>query len=231
MKAWGLAATLGFAILAFGLGRALGGAALLAVKTGATEGVSHDGTAVAVLLLVANPVQLITLVLAARMTSADVLDYFALRMPRWRDAAIAIAVLAGAIVLGDALTAALGRDLVPASELEFYRSAQQDGTLFPLLLALIVVGPVGEEVMFRGFLFRGLIQEPRDGLPGIVAIALIWSFLHIQYDWFDTGLVFVLGIIFGYARLYSGSTLLAIVLHMLVNFESLAETAMALGWI
>jgi membrane protease YdiL (CAAX protease family) len=80
-------------------------------------------------------------------------------------------------------------------------------------------------------LFRGLIQEPRDGLPGIVAIALVWSLLHSQYDWFDTGLVFVLGIIFGYARLYSGSTLLAIGLHMLVNFESLAETAMALGWI
>jgi membrane protease YdiL (CAAX protease family) len=64
-----------------------------------------------------------------------------------------------------------------------------------------------------------------------VAIALVWSLLHSQYDWFDTGLVFVLGIIFGYARLYSGSTLLAIGLHMLVNFESLAETAMALGWI
>jgi len=231
MKAWGLAATLGFAVLAFGLGRALAAAVLLALKSAGVQGVDNDGTAVAVLILIAIPVQMITLGLAARMTSADVLDYFALRVPRWRDASLAIAVLAAVIVLGDALTAALGRDLVPASELDLYRSAQQDGTLFLLLLALIVVGPVGEEVLFRGFLFRGFIQEPRDSLPGIVLIALIWSVLHIQYDWFDASLVFALGVIFGYARLYSGSTLLAVVLHMLVNFESLVETAFALGWI
>jgi uncharacterized protein len=231
MKAWGLAATLGFSILAFGLGRALAGATLVALKTAGAQGTDHDGTAVAILIIIANPVQVITLVLAARMTGADALDYFALRMPRWRDAGIAIAVLAAVIVLGDALTAALGRDLVPPSELDLYRSAQQDGTLSLLLLALIVVGPVGEEVLFRGFLFRGFIQEPRDSLPGILAIALIWSVSHVQYDWFDASLVFALGVIFGYARLYSGSTLLVILLHMIVNCESLAESAIALGWI
>jgi membrane protease YdiL (CAAX protease family) len=40
-----------------------------------------------------------------------------------------------------------------------------------------------------------------------------------------------LGVIFGYARLYSGSTLLVTLLRMLVNCESLAESAIALGWI
>jgi uncharacterized protein len=231
MKAWGLAATLGFSILAVGLGWAMAAATLTLLRTAGVQSVDHGGTATEVLTFVAIPVQTITLVLAARMTDADVLDYFALRMPRRRDASVAIAGLAAVIVLGDALTAALGRDLVPSFALELSRSAQQDGTLLLLLLAVIVVGPVGEEVLFRGFLFRGLIQEPRDSLPGILAIALIWSALHFQYDWFNASLVFVLGVLLGYARLYSGSTLLAIFLHMLANCESLVESAIALGWI
>jgi membrane protease YdiL (CAAX protease family) len=230
MKAWGLAATLGFAVLALALGDALGTATLMALKTAYPQRVNNDGTALAVATFIAYPVQVITLVLAARMTSADMLDYFGLRVPRWRETALAVAALAAVIVLGDVLTAALGRDLVPASELDLYRSALEDGTLFLLLLALIVVGPAGEELLFRGFLFRGLIQEPRDGLPGILAIALIWAALH-QHDWFDTSLLFAFGVIFGYARLYSGSTLLAVLLHMLVNSVSLIETAIVLGWI
>ena len=230
MKVWGLAATLGFAVLAIVLGDALGVTTLMALKTVVPQRVNNEGTALAVETFIAYPVQVITLVLAARMTSADMFDYFGLRVPRWRETAIAVAALAAMMVLGDSLTAALGRDLVPTWEVEFYRSAQQDGTLFLLLLAVIVVGPVGEELLFRGFLFRGLIQEPRDGVPGILAIALIWAALH-QHDWFDTSLLFALGLTFGYARLYSGSTLLAVLLHMLVNFMSLVETAFALGWI
>ena len=145
-------------------------ATLLALKSAGAQGVDHDGTAVAVLILVAIPVQVITLVLAARMTSADVLDYFALRVPRWRDASLAIAVLAAVIVLGDVLTAALGRDLVPASELELYRSAHEDGTLFLLLLAL-------QELLLHGIVVGlslgafDLILIPRGGLTSWDAAA------------------------------------------------------------
>jgi membrane protease YdiL (CAAX protease family) len=231
MRVWGLAATLGFAILAFGLGQAVGVAVLTALETIDPHRVNDDGTAVALVTLVAIPVQVVTLVLAVRMTGADVRDYFGLRLPRWRDAAIAIAGLAAVVAVGDIAVVALGHDLVPASQMEMFRSAQTDGTLPLLLLALVVVGPAGEELLFRGFLFRGLVHEPRDALPGILAIALIWSLLHVQYDWLGAGLVFALGIMFGYVRLYSGSTVLVMVLHMLLNLESLGETVAAMGGI
>jgi len=229
MKVWGLAATLGFSILAFVLGQALGIAALAAVKPFDPLHVDTDGTALAIVTLIGDPVQVVTLVLAARLTGTDILTYFGLIMPRWRDAALAVMALAGAIVLGDVLTLALGHDIVPSFQLDIHRSAKADGTLALLWLALIVVAPIGEELLFRGFLFRGLVHEPRDGLPGILAIALIWALLHIQYDWVGTGMVFAVGVLFGFVRLYTGSTLLVIFLHMLLNLESLAETAFALG--
>jgi membrane protease YdiL (CAAX protease family) len=231
MRVWGLAVTLGFAILAFGLGQAVGLAALTALKTIDPQHVNDDGTAVAIVTLVAIPIQGITLVLAARMIGVDLLDYFALKFPRWRDAAIAIAVLAAVIALGDTAVVTLGHELVPPSQIEMYRSAQHDGTLPLLLLALVVVGPIGEELLFRGFLFRGLVHDPRDVLPGILAIALIWSLLHVQYDLISAGVVFALGVIFGYVRLYSGSTILVMVLHMLLNAESLGEMVVAISGI
>jgi membrane protease YdiL (CAAX protease family) len=231
MKIWGIGATLFFAVLAFVFGQVLGvGAMTIAVGTDLSRSV-NDGAAVAVALLVGNPVQVITLALAARMTGEDLFAYFALDVPSRRDVTIAFAGLALLIVVGDALTVAFGRELVPAFQLEIHRSAQAEGALISLWLALVVVAPVGEELLFRGFLFRGFVREPRDALPGILAISLIWSLLHIQYDWFGASLVFAIGVLLGYVRLYSGSTTLVILLHMLLNLESVLETVVVLGWV
>ena len=231
MKTWGILATLAFAALAFLLGQAVGVGAMTAAMGADLSRTAFDGAAVAVSLLVGNPVQIVTLALAARMTGEDLLAYFALDLPRRRDVIIAVAGLALVILVGDALTLALGRELVPAFQLQIHRSAQAQGALISLWLALIVVAPVGEELLFRGFLFRGFVREPRDALPGILAISLIWSVLHIQYDWFGASLVFGLGVLLGYVRLYSGSTTLVILLHALLNLESVVETVVVLGWV
>jgi membrane protease YdiL (CAAX protease family) len=129
------------------------------------------------------------------------------------------------------VTVALGREIVPAFQLDMFRSAQSEGTLIWLLLSIVLVAPACEELLFRGFLFRGLVREPRESLPGILAIALLWSLLHVQYDWLGMGLVFVIGVMFGYLRLYAGSTLLVIFMHMLLNLESVGETFFVLGWL
>ena len=229
MKIWGVAATLGFAIFGFLLGWWVGSGAATAAMGADSTSAAYDGPAIVVALLVSNPVQVVTLALAARMTGEDLLAYFALDVPRRRDVIIAVAGLAAAILIGDVLTLAFQRELVPSFQLQIYRSAQAQGALISLWFALIVVAPVGEELLFRGFLFRGLVREPRDALPGILAISLLWSLLHAQYDWFGVSLVFALGMLLGYVRLYCGSTTLVIVLHMLLNLESMLETVVALG--
>jgi uncharacterized protein len=231
MKIWGIAATLAFAVLAFVFGLVIGNDAMTAALGADPSRSTYDGAAVAVSLLVGNPVQIVTLGLAARMTGEDLLEYFALDLPRRRDVIIAVAGLAVVIIVADLLTLAFGRELVPAFQLQIHRTAQAEGALISLWFALIVVAPVGEELLFRGFLFRGFVREPRDALPGILAISLIWSLLHIQYDWFGASLVFGLGVLLGYVRLYSGSTTLVILLHALLNLESVLETVVVLGWV
>jgi membrane protease YdiL (CAAX protease family) len=231
MKVWGLWATLAFAILAFVLGQAMGIAVLSLLKNFDPARVDSDGTAVAIYTLVGNPVEIVTLVLATRLSGANALEYLGLDIPRWRDVAIAAAGLLVVIAAADALTFALGKEMVPAFQLDLHRTAQAEGTLPWLWLAIIIAAPVGEELLFRGFMFRGFVHEPRDALPGVLVIALIWSMLHVQYDWFGTAQVFAIGVLFGFVRWRTGSTTLVILLHMLLNLESVVETVIVMGWV
>jgi membrane protease YdiL (CAAX protease family) len=231
MKSWDIGATLGLAFIAFVFGQAVGIGAVTAAMGADLLRAGYDGAAVAVSVLVGTPVQVVTLALAARMTGENLFAYLALDVPRRLDVIVAIAALAVLIVAANLLTLAMGRELVPSFQLEVHRSALTEGAVLSLWIALIVVAPVGEELLFRGFLFRGFVREPRNALPGILAISLIWSLLHVQYDWFGAALVFAIGVFLGYMRLYSGSTTLAILLHMLLNLESVAETVIVLGWV
>ena len=86
------------------------------------------------------------------------------------------------------------------------------------------VQPAGEEVMFRGFLFRGWARSERSAWPAIVVISILWAVLHVQYDWAGMLQIFIVGLFLGWIRWRSGSTLLTFVLHALFNLEATAET-------
>src|SRR3954470_15733720 len=93
-----------------------------------------------------------------------------------------------------------------------------------LMLAIVVVAPVGEEIAFRGFLYRGLMRPGREVLA-IVVISLAWALLHIQYDWLGMAQIFAAGVMLGWFRWASGSTSITIVMHVLINAEAILETA------
>jgi len=188
-----------------------------------------DGTWVAVFSLVSTPILIITLMLASRRSRSSVLAYLGLDIPRRQHVAITVAGLAVLIVVRIALQLALGWDMVEPWRLEIYRSAQGAGSLIWLWLAAVVVGPIGEEVLFRGFMFRGFVRSPRDAIPSIVLISLIWSLIHTQYGWFVIVEIFVFGLVLGLVRWSTGSTTLTILLHMLNNLEGWIETGLVLG--
>ena len=83
----------------------------------------------------------------------------------------------------------------------------------------IIVAPAGEEIMFRGFLFRGWARSERSAWPAIVVISVLWAGLHVQYDWTGMLQIFVIGLFLGWVRWRSGSALLTFLLHALFNLE------------
>ncbi len=84
--------------------------------------------------------------------------------------------------------------------------------------------------MFRGFLFRGWVRPGISGIVAIVVITLLWTAMHVQYDWFGMSQVFLIGLLLGWLRWRSGSTTLTLVLHVLANLESSIETMVKAAW-
>jgi membrane protease YdiL (CAAX protease family) len=108
------------------------------------------------------------------------------------------------------------------SEPNFTASAAAFGWSRATLLALtiVLVGPVEEEVLFRGVLLPRLV--PRFGATwAIVATSVIFAVLHEGYGREPLGLrpaaVFVIALAFGWARLRTGGLTAPIVMHVMTN--------------
>lgn len=227
MKTWGYWTTLGWAVLAFMVGQFIGFAAVLWLHAGAWDTIvqtPYDGVLVTLFIVISNPVMVGVLALAVWLRDASQVDYFALHRPRQNDVVTGIVCLVGLIAASDALLYLSGRDLVTDFQLQSYTSAAAEGWLPAMMFAAIVIAPAGEEIMFRGFLFRGWVRSERSAWPAIVVISLLWAALHVQYDWTGMLQIFVVGLFLGWTRLRSNSTLLTFILHALFNLEGTLET-------
>ncbi len=231
MKIWGYWTTLGWAVLAFLVGQIAGAAIYVwwrATSLNAVMASPYDGVLVTFTVLVANPMMIAVTALAVRLARSDLFAYLALTWPRRRWLAIGVIALFGLIAVGDAILYFSGQALVPPFELQSFTTAAAQGWLAGMLVAAIVVAPAGEEIVFRGFLFRGWIRSERAAWPAIVAISALWAALHVQYDWTGVLQIFIVGLFLGWMRWRSASTLLTFLLHALFNLEATMETMVQL---
>lgn len=182
-----------------------------------------DGVAVSLLILISAPVQIALLMLLAGRRG-NALDYLGLVIPKRSDVIFGVLAIVALIVVADVVSWLFDRALVTPFQVSIYRTADAAGWLPLLWFAVVVGAPAGEEVLFRGFLYRGWLRAPRDTWAVIAITAGLFALMHVQYDWFVIGQVFVFGLLLGFMRWASGSTLLTILLHGVINFEGMLET-------
>jgi uncharacterized protein len=174
--------------------------------------------------VIANPIMIAIIALAILAARARFADYLALVMPPPRYVGIGLVCLVGLIAIGDALLYFGGYPLVTPFQVQSYTTAAAQGWLAALWVSAVIIAPAGEEVLFRGFLFRGWARSDRAAWPAIIIISLLWAALHVQYDWTGIVQIFVVGLFLGWIRWRSGSTLLTFFLHALFNVEGTLET-------
>ena len=223
---WGIPATIAWLLFAFlvSVVVATGVFAAWQGERANMPAVTYDGVMISIGALASVPVQIAVLAFAARLRRWTPADYLALNSPRRSEIVFAVLCTIALMIVFDGLMYVTGRDLVPSFQVEAYQSAKDANWLPAMMLAIIVVAPVGEEITFRGFLYRGLVRPGYERLT-IVVISLAWALLHIQYDWLGMVQIFAAGLALGWFRWASGSTTLTIVMHMLINFEAMLETA------
>lgn len=128
------------------------------------------------------------------------------------------ALLTFAVLLGGALLR------TPDLDMPIKRLLTDRSSLLLMGLAATTLGPLCEELAFRGFLLPLLVRS-LGAVPGIVLTALPFTLLHgYQYAWSWRHLLFILvaGSAFGVMRHRSGSTAAATVMHATYNLAFFA---------
>ena len=179
------------------------------------EDLGSNGSALTFAFLFSTPFLLGFVALAVRLARADLVEYLALKWPRWRDIGIGVAAVAGVLLIAGVAEQALGQD-DPAFLSDTFSTAESAGMLPLMFVAFVILAPLQEEILFRGFLYRGLAPAWGPGRT-IVLLSAIWAILHVQYAWFFIVEIFALGLTFGWLRQRSGSTSLTIILHTANN--------------
>lgn len=180
---------------------------------------------ISIATIASMPPATLVLFLAARRARCSVKEYFALTWPARKDLVVGIAIIVILLPFGDLTSYLTGHDIVPAAVVDAYKTARASGHILTLGFALVVIAPLMEELLFRGFLFRGYAAS-RLGVTGAILLtSVIWASMHIQYDVFYIVQIVVLGCVFGWIRWRSGTTLLTIILHALVNLTALLQVA------
>lgn len=196
-------------------------------QTIALASLGSNGAVLAFSVATSAPAVIGVIALAAWLSRIPLSEYLALKWPRWNEIALGIGALA-AVLMGTGLIASMTGQETPAFIADTFDSARAAGMLSLLVLTFVFLGPLQEELLFRGFLFRGFV--PSFGIwPTIVITAALWAVIHVQYQWFFIGEIFALGLLFGWLRARSGSLLLTFGLHAAVNAMAVMAAALSPG--
>ncbi len=149
-------------------------------------------------------------------------DYLALKPPAWKALVAWLGGLCLFVAASDLIIHLWGASPVAEWMRDIYASAS---CLPCLLAALIVLAPVLEELVFRGFIFTG-VQERLGPFWAVVFATAPWALLHLQYEWYYMVVGFMLGMLFCIARWRTGSIYVSIIMHALSNIIATLETTL-----
>ena len=187
------------------------------------------GLTISLSVIMGLPAVLAALWVPIRLSRTPFADYLALRWTSWTNLAIGIGALAVLVAGWDLLSRATGREVAPGFMGDVLKSAQADGALWLLVIAFCVAAPVTEEFFARGFLYRGW-SESFLKVPGAILLSsLVWTALHLQYDWFFFGEVFSIGLLLGWLRYRSNSTWLTVIVHGVNNLAATLQSLWLAG--
>lgn len=152
-----------------------------------------------------------------------------LTRPRWSDpmwGALALPVYYAAFLLVLLLAAFLFRDLnVDQSQQIGFTGAHGFVELGMAFVSLVILPPIAEEIMMRGFLY-GSLKKNLPKLYAALITSVVFAIGHLQFGsgapllWVAAIFTFVLSLVLIVLREKTGRLYAGMVLHGLVNFVS-----------
>lgn len=112
-----------------------------------------------------------------------------------------------------------------ADYISFILSIKPKGILSFIAIAfgLVIIAPLGEELLFRGFIQR-IFQRNMGGPVAVILASVVFAIVHFELAIIPS--IAVLGLIFGYIFYRTGNLLYPVMAHGLYNFVSLLRLHM-----
>jgi membrane protease YdiL (CAAX protease family) len=158
------------------------------------------------------------MLLVAKRRKFSLAEDIGLRPPEWKFAAAFLILWIGLIALEEYVTAGM-----PGTAIKYWPPYPLL-ILFLRILAIGFLGPIAEELAFRGLLMR-VLSRTRLGVAGAIVItAALWSLIHLQYAPLILTIVFIDGLTLGLARYRTKSLYVPIAMHVLGNLFSIYQS-------
>jgi membrane protease YdiL (CAAX protease family) len=189
------------------------------------HGLAQNGSAISIITFTSSLFLLLVFLGFTRTRTRAVRLYLGLRLPSLRDLVIAVIALGFMLVVIGLASSQFSDPRALGFMREMFVSARREHLLWLLVGAVSVAAPIGEEITFRGFLFKTI--ELRFGpVTAVIVTALGWAALHIQYGLISIASIFAIGLFLGVARYYSRSLILTMILHGIWNGVAILGSAM-----
>ncbi|UWU80624.1 CPBP family intramembrane metalloprotease [Bradyrhizobium huanghuaihaiense] len=188
------------------------------------QSIGHEPQALALSVITGLPATLAAVWLAIRIKKASFADYLALYWPSWKQLLFGVVGLVLIVLAWEVASRSLGREATPGFMTDLLKSGRDKGAALLLLVAFSVAAPMSEEVLARGFLLRGWSASFLRVPGAIILSSLVWTIVHLQYDFYFLAEVFTIGLWFGYMRHRANSLWLTTILHALNNMTAVVLT-------
>lgn len=235
VQPWGLWATVGWSALltllfigmqTLGAAWAISHLARLDPRLGAMvliERIERNGTVLTIAALLSSTVCMGAIFgIATLRKKGSPWAYLQIRSPDLRQLGLWLMITLGAIIGIDSLKGILGIEIVPQFSIDIYTTA---GSLPLLYLVVVILAPLYEEMMFRGFLLQGLRYSWLGSMGALWITALIWAAIHTQYDGVNILTIVLFGLLLGLAQLRTQCLVIPMAMHALNNLISMLQAA------
>ncbi|MEN6668868.1 CPBP family intramembrane glutamic endopeptidase [Psychrobacter sp. B38] len=181
---------------------------------------SNNGTVVSCSVIISCVLLVAISVAIIRLRGGRSRQYLALKPFSWAVSIRMLGLLLIFMIVSQVLTYFL--DETPLAFVDpLYQSVS---SVWLLVLAMVIVAPLYEELVFRGVLWSAITEQFTDSsvryhgeLVASVVTSLIFAVIHLQYGLYEISTIVILALIFCYARFRSGSLLLPMLLHVVNN--------------
>ena len=181
---------------------------------GELQALASQGRWYGVFLISGTPPAIAVLWIAIRMAGREFGEYLALNWPTGGEIVRALAITTIFMSIEGVVLSKMSAGGYQSDPSLVVGSV---GGLLVWLIGACIAGPLMEEFVVRGFLFRGWSESFLGPGGAIILTSAVWALNHTQYGWFGRSIIFAFGLVLGHLRWSSKSTWTSVVAHSACN--------------